>query len=163
MDLITSQSVLAKYGEKPKGGVQEEAFRIAKEKNHSRIIKWGSFAFMTVKDDDELSSLIYETEEDQRCFFEVIRENEPQFLFTDIDGEFSKLPEGSTVESILFTMIPIIQEAFEKCNLGKFKKNKLRILSASNDAKLSLHISYYDDKCFENCEAQKQDVPFVFH
>ena len=51
------------------------------------LVKWNNFYFTTFFAQDEFVEFIEETPPNQRHFYEVLTEKQPQRMFADIDGE----------------------------------------------------------------------------
>lgn len=120
----------------------------------------------------EFMDKIKQTNPSELQFHEVIMNGMPQRLFCDLDGEFDLLGgaddvfyEGPkiTAERILTTLIEILGQCFTECNMGKFDKDKLRILSSCTTKKLSLHLLYGNDRVFRNHSHQLQFWKYVMN
>ena len=131
---------------------QEEALRNAEGEI---LVKWGNFHFTTFFAQDELVEFIEETPPEQRQYYEVLTEGNPQRMFADLDGE------GLTISDIdvLVVWSKLMQQVFKDVNLT-YDTKKVRILK-SKGKKISYHWSYL--KSFRNSDEQKLFWKYVEH
>lgn len=146
--LIDKVTFYSKKGKNDPFMPQQHVLDSMPENNHRVLIKYDNFSFGSVADHERFATLILNTKEKDRLFYEVLLSDTPQFLFCDIDGEFEHLP-NSNVTYYLDLIIEILSN-----KVPDFEPDFLRILDSSTDDKLSLHLSY--PVVFKNYEIQKR-------
>lgn len=129
---------------------QQYVLDLMSENGHKVMVKYDKYAFGSVANHLEFAELIRKSSEKNRMFNEVLLDNTPQYLFCDIDGEFKDLQSTNVCDYL----DAIIEKLGDEIG-DDFKPNDLRILSSSNDDKLSLHITY-PHIIFKNYEHQKR-------
>lgn len=134
---------------------QDEALKAMEERGDSILVKWGRFQFTSFVDQECFLDFINETPPEQRCFFEVLLEGKPQWMFADLDGEGLTI----TQEELYKQWSKLMEQIFESVGL-KLNSRNVRLLNSTGD-KISGHWSYLGDLVFENSEKQKEFWQYV--
>lgn len=121
---------------------------LMKQNGHQVMIKYDNYEFASVQDHDELADLIVRTKAADRCYYEVLLADTPQYLFADIDGQFKDLESGNVIDYLNLVSSKL------KMKIPDFDEDRLLILDSSTDQKLSLHLSY--PIVFKDCIIQKR-------
>ena len=141
-----------KYQKDLAQGPQEKTLDVMKQDNKKIMIKHGNYQFTCFENEDKFIKFLLGYPENKRCFFEVLLDNKPQYMFCDIDGNYKDLPKIS-LEDIINNLIVILEQAFKDFDFEPFDQDNLRILSSSTKDKISIHINYLG-KTFKNCNEQ---------
>jgi phage/plasmid-associated DNA primase len=132
---------------------QEEALENA---DGDILAKWGKFHFTTFSNQNEFINYINETNESERCYFEVLKADTPQRMFADLDGEGLCITREELILQWELLMISIFNE------IGlTFNKQNVRLLNSAGE-KISLHWSYIG-LSFHNSDEQKEFWKYVEH
>ncbi len=84
-----------------------------------------------------------------KMFHEILLDNKQQKMFCDIDADYIKYKKTD----ILKIFHALIDQMFQKFNMGEFDINKTKI-TMSRGSKISFHWIYNDDKVFKNYKDQ---------
>ena len=128
---------------------QEGAVLAMEDAGDTILVKWGNFHFTSFSDQDEFLDFISECKEEERQFFEVLRENKPQLMFADLDGEGLSITRIQLYEE----WESLMKRVFNDTGLT-FKQSNVRLLNSTGD-KISGHWSYLG-LSFKNSEEQKE-------
>lgn len=128
---------------------QDEALTRMRELGHTKLCKIGKYSFFTMKDNESFGRKI---EREPNNYFEVLIENQPCYLYCDMDGEFvaSKTEE----RQILSCFLRMLQKTFKDYLNEDFDYYNVRFLTNHRKDKFSIHFSYIG-KTFSNHELQK--------
>lgn len=138
-------------------GKQEQAFAYMEEKKNKIPIKFGKYKFGSVINQDEFINLILES--DEKIYYELLREDKPQRIFSDIDGEKLTIK----IVELYKQWCALLTEVFKAVEgLPKFNQQNVRIINSSDKNKLSLHWNM-TDLYFRNCTEQKELWGYVEH
>jgi len=124
------------------------------------LVKWGMYHFTTFPDQDSFLDFIDECDPSDRCFFEVLKAENPQLMFADLDGEGLSI----TRETMYDQWEKLMKQVFADVKLD-FNPDHVRLLDCTG-AKISGHWSYnpsYGRQGFRNSEEQKKFWKYVEH
>ena len=116
----------------------------------------GQLHFATFLNQNEFVEYIEDTPEQQRQFFEVLKEGRPQRMFADLDCEGLSINRIHLLEQWQM----LIQRVFKDVGL-EYNQNYVKLLNSSGN-KISFHWSYLG-KSFKNSEEQKLFWQYVEH
>jgi hypothetical protein len=132
---------------------QEPMFKYMTEYKHSIPAKITDKIFTSFISQDELADAI--SDSPNPMYYELLQADKPQRMFCELDG---KLPfNGLSLEKVLQKFTDLMAHVFETLNITN---NNIKLTSASNNVKLSIHwvnTSYV----FRNCEIQQKFWNYV--
>ena len=134
---------------------QDEALAYMKQENHKILTKIGDTKFITFETQEDFISKLEETQDENTHFNEVLQADEPQKMFSDVDGE--KLGANKIV--IYDQWEILMKDVFKRLGM-EFDKSNVKIVNSTGD-QMSGHWLYDDGKAFENCVEQKEFWTYV--